>query len=42
MLDRMDDLIQFRMRERRAPHAALVQARRLLRALHRALVDVAP
>ncbi|MCZ4494484.1 MAG: diguanylate cyclase domain [Conexibacter sp.] len=42
MLDRMDDLVQFRMRERRAPHAALVQARRLLRALHRALVDPAP
>jgi excisionase family DNA binding protein len=42
LLERMHDLVQFRMRERRAPQAALVQARRLLRALHRALVDAGP
>jgi diguanylate cyclase (GGDEF)-like protein/PAS domain S-box-containing protein/excisionase family DNA binding protein len=42
LLERMYDLVQFRMRERRAPQAALVQSRRLLRALHRALVDAGP
>jgi diguanylate cyclase (GGDEF)-like protein/PAS domain S-box-containing protein/excisionase family DNA binding protein len=42
LLERMDDLVQFRLRERRAPHDALVQARRLLRALHRAVVDAGP
>jgi excisionase family DNA binding protein len=42
LLERMDDLMQYRLRERRAPHAAQVQARRLLRALHRAVVDAGP
>jgi hypothetical protein len=38
----MEDLVPFRLRERRAPQDALVQSRRLLRALHRALVDSGP
>jgi hypothetical protein len=42
LLERMEDLVPFRLRERRAPQDALVQSRRLLRALHRALVDAGP
>jgi excisionase family DNA binding protein len=42
LLERMDDLVTFKLRERGASHGALVQARRLLRALHRAIVDAGP
>jgi excisionase family DNA binding protein len=42
LLERLEDLVPFRLRERRAPQDALVQSRRLLRALHRALVDSGP
>jgi diguanylate cyclase (GGDEF)-like protein/excisionase family DNA binding protein len=42
LLERIDDLVQFRLHERRASPAALAQVRLLFRALHRAIVDTGP
>jgi len=39
LLDRIDDLVQLRLRKRGASHAAVAQARHLMRALHRAILD---
>jgi diguanylate cyclase (GGDEF)-like protein/excisionase family DNA binding protein len=39
LLERIEDLLRFRLHERSASHAALAQVRRLVRALHRAMVD---
>ncbi|MCW3003256.1 MAG: domain S-box/diguanylate cyclase protein [Conexibacter sp.] len=39
LLERFGDLLQFRLGERGASQATLVQARRLLRMLHRVIVD---
>jgi excisionase family DNA binding protein len=42
LLERFGDLLQFRLGERGASQATLVQARRLLRVLHRVIVDADP